>query len=524
MNEQDLLNMTVNSAQSEPAGKHKPSVYQEAIYAATQMGSENLLIEAVAGSGKTTTIIEATDYCLSSVLFLAFNKSIAQDIQMKLPNGRAQTLNSLGHRLWMQNCPSARLDFDKIDKLLHHYLHEEHRKKFGYTISRLMSTAKANGVGLEYPVVPKDFESFIINGDWDIEDAVVGTVAEYCCQIFRASVDDRLTFDFDDQIYGPIRHGWTFPRFGTIMVDEAQDLNAIQHEFVARLAERGARIIAVGDRHQAIYGFRGALHDSLDLLRERFKMKELPLSISYRCPRSVIAEAQLLVPHIQAREGAPVGRVLHQRTEYFRKLDEEGRIGYGEESVPTEAMGAEDPEIFPDGWLIVCRNNAPLFSAVMKMVRAKKPCRVLSNALDGLSSFIKRLRPRDMNDLIFKVERWMEKEVLAAEAKGMPWKVAAIEDKAGTILLLCEGLDTPERVLALLRSLSESHSGPIFATIHKAKGLEAEHVYFLRPDLVPGWWIEKKEDLQQEMNLRYVAITRAKETLTYGISAARSRR
>ena len=66
-------------------------------------------------------------------------------------------------------------------------------------------------------------------------------------------------------------------------------------------------------------------------------------------------------------------------------------------------------------------------------------------------------------------------------------------------------------------SSSEGRTGPIFSTIHKAKGLEADHVYFLRPDLVPAWWIKEPAALQQEYNLRYVAITRAKQSLTYGV-------
>jgi superfamily I DNA/RNA helicase len=160
----------------------------------------------------------------------------------------------------------------------------------------------------------------------------------------------------------------------------------------------------------------------------------------------------------------------------------------------------------------------------MRHVRRRIPCRVMSNALDGLASFIKRMRTDDPKVLQTKVAAWREKEVLAAQAKGMDWKIAAIEDKVATIESLSEGFVTVSQIIDLLRTLKEGKTGPTFATIHKAKGLESDYVYFLRPDLVPGWWIKEPEAIQQELNLRYVAITRAKIALTYGVRQERRRR
>jgi DNA helicase-2/ATP-dependent DNA helicase PcrA len=475
------------------------SPFQDAIFSAVRESSDPLLIQAVAGSGKTTTIIEATRFATGPNLFLAFNKAIAEDIRGKLPSGEAKTLNALGHRLWMQNALGARLEARKNEKLVEALMPSEARRKFGFLVQRIVSTAKANAVGIDSEVNSSDFEHFITNGEWDIDDADIVSAAHYAAKVFSLSRDDLQTFDFDDQLYGPVYRDWTFPSFGTVLVDEAQDLNRIQHLFLGKLCGMETRLIAVGDRHQAIYAFRGALANSLDLLKEHFKVLELPLSISYRCPLAVVAEAQELVPHIQARPGAPAGLVQYQ------------------ERIPNIDMAAEDPELFAEGWLVVCRNNAPLFAAIMRHVRARRPCRVLSNALEGLAGFIKKFRTEDPSEMLRRLDRWLEKETLAAEAKGMAWKVASLADKAETVRALSEGFQTVGQILDLIRSLSEGRTGPIFSTIHKAKGLEAEHVYFLRPDLVPGWWIKEPEALQQEYNLRYVAITRAKQSLTYGI-------
>jgi DNA helicase-2/ATP-dependent DNA helicase PcrA len=70
----------------------------------------------------------------------------------------------------------------------------------------------------------------------------------------------------------------------------------------------------------------------------------------------------------------------------------------------------------------------------------------------------------------------------------------------------------------LLKTLADGKTGPIFSTIHKAKGLEAHEVYFLRPDLCPSPWARTREAQEQERNLRYVAVTRAQERLTFGVS------
>lgn len=485
-----------------PAPRQIPSIFQEAIYEAGRERDTPLLVQAVAGSGKTTTLIQLSQFVQGPVIFLAFNKAIADDIQGKLLSGTAKTLNALGHRLWMQNCPSARLDAKKTEKLVERLMPTEARRKFGFLVQRIIGQAKSSGLGIEAEVNTSDFDHFITNGEWDIDDSDISAAAHYAAQVFNTSRSDTSTFDFDDQIYGPVYHAWPFPSFGTILVDEAQDLNRIQHLFLQALSNNEARVVAVGDRHQAIYAFRGALHNSLDLIKEHFRMEELPLSISYRCPTSVILEAQQLVPHIQARPGAPAGFVKWWEKDF-------------PELAPDEKVS--DPELFLPEHLIVCRNNAPLFSAIMRHVRARKPCIVRSNALDGLQSFIRRFKTSDTQELLRRLDRWLEKETLAAEAKGMAWKVASLDDKAATVRALCEGFSLVDEVLGVVRGLSEGQSGPIFSTIHKAKGLEADHVYFLRPDLVPGWWIKDPDALQQEWNLRYVAITRAKQSLTYGV-------
>ena len=278
----------------------------------------------------------------------------------------------------------------------------------------------------------------------------------------------------------PIREGWSFPAFSNIFVDECQDLSPIQHSMLDALATQGGRLVCVGDRHQAIYGFRGASTDSMDILKNRFAMSELPLSISYRCAQSIVKAAQAFSPTIQWREGAPLG-VVSQLT--------------------------NDPERF-DQYMVVCRNNAPLFREILGYVRRHEPCQVLSSFLDSFQSFIRGFKAQYTSDLDAKLDRWFEREKDTALKLNKKGKVKGLYDKYDTCKQLCKEFTKTEDMIQMVKRLGESRRGPIFSTIHKAKGLEHPHIYLLRPDLF-GIFAETEAQMQQEDNLHYVAITRA---------------
>jgi ATP-dependent exoDNAse (exonuclease V) beta subunit len=76
------------------------------------------------------------------------------------------------------------------------------------------------------------------------------------------------------------------------------------------------RLIAVGDKKQAIYGFRAADVKSLDLIRSDFDCVELPLSISYRCPTKVIELAKEFSPDIEASSTAAEGMIVTTNLSY----------------------------------------------------------------------------------------------------------------------------------------------------------------------------------------------------------------
>ena len=482
-----ILDTVLDDTPPEP--KRSWSNFQRDIFQSVAEAKENILVQAVAGSGKTTTIVEATRHAQGSTLFLAFNKSIAEEIRQRTFCD-VKTLNALGHAIWRLERPQASLDAKKLDGLLAK-APEEFRREHGYATKRAVGLAKNCAFGIDQEATQSGFAD-LINSYLDVPSESLDLVANAALSLFEQSLESLETFDFDDQVYVPLKEGWELPDYSNLFVDECQDLSPIQHHLLREMhRQRGSRIIAVGDRHQSIYGFRGALHNSMDSLKSRFAMLELPLSISYRCAKRIVAEAQLYSEHIQPAEWAPEGSV------HYTEVDE------------------GDPEFFQNS-MILCRNNAPLFRAILRHVRARRSIRVMSNFLDSLTSFVKHFRTKSSKDLQTKLDRWRDTELASAGAKGFAGKRAAIEDKYETLSLFCEQYSTVEGILDSLRQIATGTGGPIFATIHKAKGLEHDSVHILRPDLMPAFYARSPEAIQQESNLTYVAITRAKHSLTWG--------
>jgi superfamily I DNA/RNA helicase len=494
----DTSNMLDEIAPAEPSKPERQwSPMQSAVFDAVKIPETNILIQAVAGSGKTTTIIEAIRYAPGTSLFMAFNKAIAEDIRRRAPSGDVKTLNALGHSLMLQNRPAAKLNSRKTLDILKQLMGDSSEfREHGFTLSRIVGLAKNNCVGLDEAATASDFQSIIDAYAFDIPVEKQTDYSFICREAFDRGRLDLQTFDFDDQLWVPLYERWEFPGYDNAFIDECQDLSPIQHRMAQELHRRGARIVGVGDRHQAIYGFRGASVRSMDELKDMFGMKELPLSISYRCAQSVVLAAQDFCPEIQWREGAPEGNILYRDQDFERPRD------YAQ-------------------YMILCRTNAPLFREILKCVREKEPCRVLSSFLESFQSFIRQFKTTYTSDLLTKLERWFEKERDDALAKRKKGKLAGVYDRYETVKLLCGEFKFTADMVQMVKSLGESTRGPIFATIHKSKGLEHTHVYVLRPDLLGGFGELTKEQVEQEDNLHYVAITRAEETLTYGAGRPR---
>jgi superfamily I DNA/RNA helicase len=474
------------------------SIYQEGIYNFVKTGTANAVIQAVAGSGKTTTIVEALKLTSGSAVFLAFNKSIAETLKSRVPSHvQARTFHSLCYKPVLTVVGARAVNERKIYDIMKSNMAENDVKLYGSFVRKLIGLARNAGVGALCPMDGAAFYQLVEHHDiiLESEQADEATGIMHAQRILEMSNRSKEV-DFDDLLYFAVLKGVRLPSFDWVFVDEAQDTNAIQRAILRKILAHGGRLIAVGDSAQAIYGFRGADSDAMDLIAEEFgPCERLPLSVTYRCAKSITARAQEFVPAIEARPDAPEGTVEDLDTLW--KLQD---------------LGQHD--------LVVCRNTKPLIDLGYRLLRARIPLRIMGRDIgDGLCALVRRCDSgRGVDRFIEKLESWRDREVEKAISKGLEEKAEAINDKAETLLMLVGELPEHQRSVAeLIKTLemlfTDANNRVTLATVHKAKGLEADTVWWLCPSLCPSRWAKKPWQLQQEHNIMYVAITRAKTRL-----------
>lgn len=467
------------------------SKYQTAIFAHIEAPkSGNLIVEAVAGSGKTTTLVEAIKRAVGSSIFLAFNKSIATELASRGVNAR--TFHSLTYSPVLRARKANTVTNDKLRKLTKANMSGDAEYLYGAFVCKLVGLARQVGIGTALCADTVEAWYDIVehhNLELDSEDANMTDAVDYARKLLTWSNESNMV-DFDDMLYFAVKDGISLPKFDNVYVDEAQDTNAIQRALLRKIMKPTSRLVAVGDPAQAIYGFRGADSSSLDMIAQEFNCSRLPLSVSYRCAKSVVEYARNWVGHIEAAEGAPEGQV-EQRNEW-------------------------NVSQFIVGDLVVCRTTKPLVALGYKMLKSRIPVRIMGQEIGkGLQTLIKKMRAKGIDQLVSKLAVWADREAEIAIAADKPGKAESIRDKQECILTLIDGLDEINRTIPeLLRVIDQLFADQVnvttLATIHKAKGLEADRVYWLNRSACPSKWARKPWQLQQEFNLCYVAATRAK--------------
>lgn len=486
---------------------HTPTDEQAAIIARAKDKS-SLLINALAGSAKTTTLAMMAPHLPMVPTFVgAFNKRVADDMAKRLPSHMTcSTMNSIGHRVWSTKLGKRlRVETDKTYSALKEIADARplgERRAIQESFSSLLRAArlaKSAGyvpermatVGRGLTSLDDLLETFYQQLDCEVDDEFISVLDLLLERSIAESFQGLI--DFDDQVYMSCLFGGTFPKFPIVMVDEAQDLSPLNHEMLAALS--GGRLIAVGDPQQAIYGFRGASHTSMAQLKERFDMEELTLSTSFRCPQAVVRNVHWWVPHMRFPTWAAAGAVSH-----------------------LEEWSARD---IPDGSAIICRNNAPIFSVALRLIQAGRGVKILGNDIGkNLVAVLKKLGPGDTKrELVLTlISAWEESQLKKAHRA----RQAAVRDKAECLRVFAEASRTLDEAIAYANTIFNA-SGPIqLMTGHKSKGGEWPIVFHLDAFLVPSKWAVREAEetgdeskLIQEKNLKYVIETRAQESLIY---------
>jgi superfamily I DNA/RNA helicase len=528
--------ITLARSQSAPAASqsdqytllsgHPASPYQAAVFEHFRNGRGSVIVDAGAGSGKTTTLKNALLYLdpRLSVQLFAFGHDPAAELQAALDeltekfpersfrNVRAGTFHSVCMRAVARHLalPKAQMvvESNKCAKILRTRLcvtpeGEETHRLYSAFACALVAFAKGEGIGCLVPDTEERWWALVEHHGMylDSTEAEPARGVEIARQLLRWSNEEaaRGWLDFDDQIYCVILWKLRLWQNDVVCVDEAQDTNAVRRA-VARLALRpGGRLYAVGDEKQAIFGFTGASVDALDLVAEEFGCRRLPLTVSYRCARAVVERAQTWMPRLEPAPGASEGEVL--------------------DDVALKDVLAQ---LTPDD-AILCRQTAPLVSVAYGLIARGRPCRILGKEIgEGLVNLVEQQKARGIDRLVEKLEAWREREMARFTAKGDERRAEGVGDRVDCLLVIVAALPETERTIpalvARIRGMfSDDKTARILtlATVHKVKGLEYPTVAILRPELSPSRAARLDWQYEQELNLMGVAATRAKTCLIY---------
>lgn len=492
----------------------------------------SLILEARAGTGKSSTLLALVNNIIKNhmgtnrIFIGAYNRAIADEFSSKLlkagidwKTAQCNTLHGAGNGVWRKMATKCAKEPDgkKISKLLEETITTQQQKDRVEPVKSIILKAvsfakqRALGVDLNNIDVVEQWDSIIDHFGLDEdapEDTDWGYVIKCAIWLYKKSLAKCWdVIDHDDMILAPLYHRARFWTYDWVLIDEAQDLNRARRLLSLRLRKETGRLVAVGDRHQAIYGFTGADADALDLVQGATKAKILPLTTTYRCPKSVVARAQRFVPDIEAHCDAPEGVTRS----IFLEPAREGESPRN--SVHDEVFTKEDA--------ILCRNTKPLVELAYDLLKRGVPCRMEGrNIGEGLIALVTRWKVTNIQAMIGKLITWRDREMAKWLAKDREEKAEEVNDRAETIIslaqhLLQEDKTTVKQMVEFIDNLfgnlkpGERPNVLTLSTVHKAKGKEWRRVFLLGASkYMPSKWARKQWTIEQEQNLIYVALTR----------------
>jgi DNA helicase-2/ATP-dependent DNA helicase PcrA len=255
------------------------------------------------------------------------------------------------------------------------------------------------------------------------------------------------------------------------------------------------RLIAVGDRHQGIYGFTGADNDALDIIAREFNAVYKPLTVSYRCPKAVVAFAHKWVAHIEAAPNAPEGVVTSDE--------------YNDNFLPDE------------GSAILSRITKPLVTLAFSFIRRRIPCKIEGRDIGkGLIKLANKWKSATTIDAYEKrLDKFFDSQSLRLKEK--PAQLQSMTDQVDTVRAIMDFCRQEKKyhmvdVVKWIEDLfADGVKGRfVLSTIHKSKGREWNTVYWLnRSSTCPSKYAKLPWMMEQENNLCYVAATRSMNKL-----------
>lgn len=461
------------------------------------------------GTDEQKTIWKAMKGHYSTIGFQAFNKSIADEIQEKVPpHVKASTFHSFGLKVLRDNDFKLKISGQNVRftvKDIQGYGFKERQSaddfKTGLCVSKVVSLLKNNLLDPTIENVGRVVDEYNINVP---RKTSILTLSEFSEMTMDKSLEVKsgspVNIDFDDMLWLPIKLGLDFTdsKFDLLICDESQDLNPIQHKLVTL---SGSRLVCVGDRRQSIYGFRGADSKSMDTLKEVLEQTdrgvvELNLNTTFRLPKSGVENVKGYAPNLVAAESAIDGEIKQT------------------------VVSQMEPKA---GDLVLSRINANIFTSAFRLLRKRVPVRIQGK---DFGTQIKKLLESECEgcdgskEIALKLASYHDTQRDSIMQRTFPTKALfELDEKMACLYSLTSGCNTLEEMSSTLEELFSEEaprsSVVLLSTIHRAKGMEADTVWFLEPQLCPHPMAETEFEIAQEMNIKFVAETRHKKELIY---------
>lgn len=503
--------------------------YHARIFDYFREGDGHARIEAFAGTGKSTTILRGIEYAPEDNIWLCtFAKRNQEELAERLTNSKAtaQTIHSAGYQAirqhgwgYIKTCKPGYLREEDISTRVTGGMPFGAKRLVGNLFSRARELAPLATDIKPLIDLAVDFDLLPPPGDKLTVEAVARATLN-AMELAAAEKPLQTGIDYPDMLFLPLRNGWLVPQFDLVVIDEYQDVTTTQLLFIKSLTKPHGRIVLVGDKHQAIYGFRGAGGGEVQTLISSLRATEYPLPKTYRCPKRVVRVAEPYAPGYQVDDSAPEGMV-----------DELGIEKLVETAEP--------------GDFILSRTNAPLMPVALALLRADKPATIRGRDIaKGLMNLVKRVATGHARESIpaflDKLVAWHDRETVRLLALKRPDQLTVIDDKKETLAMLARDSQSVDHLLRRLETLftDEDREGVVLSTVHKAKGLEADRVFLLRNTFMrpapcvcghhhvgggcrrcgcANFMIDD-DQRQEERNIFYVGVTRARKHLTMVVS------
>ena len=491
----------------------------------------HLIVQARAGTGKTSTMTWALDAVLGndipegivlsgqqteifsalcnypapeSIAFVAFGKSIAKELQSKVsPPVEASTMHSMGYSAIRDSLGRVKVNNFKVDNIIEKLTGTTRRRSKNPAI--WLATRKL--VSLVKNTLSDDLDRLVERFGIDL-NGTRSAIYDLVPQVLKECSKLTKEIDYDDMLWFVVEKDLPVKSFDLLLVDEAQDLNRVQQEIAMKVIGDTGRMVLIGDDRQAIYGFRGADSDSINYMSDVLSdtdrgIQVLPLTVTRRCPKSVVALAQKIVSDIESHEDAPEGTILY--------------------SSAQDAL--EGDRSYTEGDMILCRTNAPLCKTAFAIIRQGRKAIIQGRDIgQGLISLVNKLDQDTVSELSRELDsfEFSERRRIMGRQRWSEAQVQSLEDRCDCIRYLSEGLSRVSKLIQRIKDVfadvdrdGKPKEAVLLSSVHRAKGLEARTVWILHPELLPHPMAKQDWEMDQEQNIKYVALTRSQDTLVF---------